>query len=117
MKAKNLFIGLAAVATLVAFSVPASEAKTTKPGTITMYPKTTICLAVNHQTDTVTVADCNGTKWTFNGCQDFEEGDLIALIMNDNGTPDTIWDDTVVTARYSGGTNLFDEVYNERMNI
>lgn len=114
MKSKNLFIGLAAVATLVAFSVPASEAKTTKPGTITMYPKTTICLAVNHQTDTVTVADCNGTKWKFSGCQDFEEGDLIALIMNDNGTQNYIWDDTVVTARYSGGTKLFDQVYAEK---
>lgn len=114
MEIKNLFIGLAAVATLVAFSVPASEAKTTKPGTITMYPKTTICLAVNHQTEVVTVTDCNGTEWQFSGCQDFEEGDLIALIMNDNGTPDTIWDDTIITARYSGGTNLFDEVYNEK---
>lgn len=111
MKIKNLFIGLAAVVTLAAFTVSASETNITKSGTITMYPKTTICLAVNHQTDTVTVADCNGTKWTFNGCQDFEEG---ALIMNDNATPDNIWDDTVVTARYSGGTNLFDEVYNEK---
>lgn len=113
MKAKNLIIGLA-VAILAAFTVSASEANTTKLGTITMYPKTTICLAVNHQSDVVTVADCNGTEWTFGGCQDFEEGDLIALIMNDNATPDNIWDDTVSTARYSGGTNLFEEVYNER---
>ena len=111
---KNLFIGLAAVATLAAFTVSASETTTSKLSTITMYPKTTICLAVNHQMDTVTVTDCNGTEWTFDGCQDFEEGDLIALIMNDNATPDTIWDDTVVTARYSGGTNLFDRVYAEK---
>lgn len=113
MKIKNLFIGLAAVATLAVFSVSANETTTLKPGTITMYPKTTICLAVNRQMDVVTVADCNGTEWTFADCQDFEEGDLIALIMNDSGTPDTIWDDTIITARYSGGTNLFDEVYNE----
>ena len=113
MRTKNLIIGLAAVATLAAFTVSANETNATKPGTITMYPKTTICLAVNHQANAVTVADCNGTEWTFGGCQDFEKGDLIALIMNNNGTPDTIWDDTVVTARYSGGTNLFDEVYNE----
>ena len=112
MKIKNLFIGLAASVTTAAFTVSATNV--TKSGTITMYPKTTICLAVNHQTDVVTVSDCNGTEWTFNGCQDFDEGDLIALIMNDNGTPDNIWDDTVVTARYSGGTNLFDEVYNEK---
>lgn len=114
MRTKNLFIGLAAVVTLAAFTVSASETNATKPGTITMYPKTTICLAVNHQADTVTVADCNGTEWQFSGCQDFEEGDLIALIMNDNGTPDTIWDDTIITARYSGGINLFDRVYAEK---
>ncbi len=113
MKIKNLFIGLAA-ASVAAFTVSASETNIAKPGTITMYSKTTICLAVNHQADTVTVADCNGTEWQFNGCQDFEEGDLIALIMNDNGTQNYIWDDTVVTARYSGGTKLFDQVYAEK---
>ena len=111
MRTKNLFIGLAAVVTLAAFTVSASETNITKSGTITMYPKATICLAVNHQTDVVTVSDCNETEWQFNGCQDFEEGDLIALIMNDNGTQNYIWDDTVVTARYSGGTKLFDQVY------
>lgn len=111
MRIRNLIIGLAGLCASAAILVSASE--TSKSGANT-YPKTTICLAVNHQTEVVTVTDCNGTEWQFNGCQDFEEGDLIALIMNDNGTPDTIWDDTVVTARYSGGTNLFDEVYNER---
>ncbi len=114
MKIRNLVIGLAAGAITAAFTVSASETNTTKSGTITMYPKTTICLVVNHQTDTVTVADCNGTEWKFSGCQDFEEGDLIALIMNDNGTQNYIWDDTVVTARYSGGTKLFDQVYAEK---
>ena len=110
MRTKNLIIGLAGLCVSAAILVSASE--TSKSGNT--YPKTTICLAVNHQTDVATVADCNGTEWQFNGCQDFEEGDLIALIMNDNDTPDNIWDDTVLTARYSGGTNLFDEVYNER---
>ena len=114
MRFKNLFVGLAAGIITAAFSVGASEMKTAKPGTISLYPKTAICLAVNRQTDTVTVADCNGTEWQFSGCQDFEEGDLIALIMNDNGTPDTIWDDTIITARYSGGTKLFDQVYAEK---
>lgn len=102
------------MATLAAFSVSASETSISKPGAITMYPKTTICLAVNRQTDTVTVADCNGTEWQFSGCRDFEEGDLIALIMSDNGTPETIWDDKVLTVRYSGGTNLLERVYNEK---
>ena len=62
MKIRNLVIGLAAGAITAAFTVSASETNTTKSGTITMYPKTTICLAVNHQTDTVTVADCNETR-------------------------------------------------------
>ena len=111
MRIRNLIIGLAGLCASAAILVSASE--TSKSGANT-YPKTTICLAVNHQADTVTVSDCNGTEWTFNGCQDFEEGDLIALIMNDNGTQNYIWDDTVVTARYSGGTKLFDQVYAEK---
>lgn len=110
MRIRNLIIGLAGLCASAAILVSASE--TSKSGNT--YPKTTICLAVNHQTEVVTVTDCNGTEWQFSGCQDFEEDDLIALIMNDNGTPDTIWDDTIITARYSGGTNLFDEVYNEK---
>lgn len=114
MRIRNLIIGLAGLCTSAAILVLASETATTKSSTITMYPKATICLAVNRQTDVVTVADCNGTKWTFTGCQDFEEGDLIALIMSDNGTPDTIWDDEILTARYSGGTNLFENVYDEK---
>ena len=114
MRAKKLFIGLAAGIITAAFSVSASEMKTNKLGTMTLYPKTAICLAVNRQTDVVTVADVNGTKFTFTGCQDFEEGDLIALIMNNNGTPDYIWDDTVASARYSGGTKLFDKIYAEK---
>lgn len=61
MKIRNLVIGLAAGAITAAFSVSASE---TKSGANT-YPKTTVCLAVNHQTDTVTVADCNGTGTHF----------------------------------------------------
>lgn len=114
MRIRNLIIGLAGLCASAAILVSASETNTTKPGTITMYPKTTICLAVNRQTDTVTVADCNGTEWQFSGCRDFEEGDLIALIMSDNGTPETILDDKVLTARYSGGTNLLERVYNEK---
>lgn len=110
MRTKNLFIGLAGLCVSSAILVYGSVKEPAKA----TYPKTTVCLAVNHQTDTVTVADCNGTEWKFSGCQDFEEGDLIALIMNDNGTQNYIWDDTVVTARYSGGTKLFDQVYAEK---
>lgn len=110
MKAKNLFIGLAGLCVSSAILVYGSVKEPAKA----TYPKTTVCLAVNRQTDVVTVADCNGTEWKFSGCQDFEEGDLIALIMNDNGTQNYIWDDTVVTARYSGGTKLFDQVYAEK---
>lgn len=110
MRIKNLIIGLAGLCVSSAILVYGSVKEPVKA----TYPKTTVCLAVNHQTNTVTVADCNGTNWQFTGCQDFEEGDLIALIMDDNATPDNIWDDNIITARYSGGTNLFNRVYAEK---
>lgn len=110
MRIKGLIIGLIGLCASTAVFKPAAS-ETAKANE---YPKTTICLAVDRQTDIVTVADCNGTEWQFRGCQDFEEGDLIALIMSDNGTPETIWDDTVLTTKYSGGTNLFENVYDEK---
>lgn len=48
MRIRNLIIGLAGLCASAAILVSASE---TKSGANT-YPKTTVCLAVNHQTDT-----------------------------------------------------------------
>ena len=53
--------------------------------------------------DTVTCVDLNGNEWQFTGAEDWFEGDIAALVMFDNGTPE-IKDDEVVTASYCGWT-------------
>lgn len=66
-----------------------------------IYPKSGTVIAVNHDEDTVTFADHRGDVWSFYGAEDWMEGDRIAVIMDDNGTP-VILDDLVISARYEG---------------
>lgn len=65
------------------------------------YPLTTIVTEINSKNDTVSIMDNNGFVWQFYGVEDWEEGDICSVIMNDNGT-ETIFDDTIVTTRYGG---------------
>lgn len=38
---------------------------------------------------------------------DWFNGDFVAVIMDDNGTPETVYDDRVLDARYVGYLDLF----------
>lgn len=67
----------------------------------TYYPTTTVVTEVN--TETVKVKTFSGIEYTMpNEEEDWFEGDIASLIMEENGTPNDITDDTVVVARYSG---------------
>lgn len=66
------------------------------------YPATGIVTEVNYNTDTVTVQDFNGNLWNFYGCEDWAPNDICAMLMSNNGTPETIFDDIIITARYCG---------------
>lgn len=65
------------------------------------YPLTTIVTEINPEIDVVSITDNNGFVWQFYGVEDWEEGDICSVIMNDNGT-ETIFDDIIVTTRYGG---------------
>ena len=63
------------------------------------YPGTLIVREVTEQyalTETAT-----GFAWLIEP-EDWEEGDLVSVIFDDNGTPDDIRDDEIVEARFSG---------------
>ena len=74
-------------------------------GTITLdnlYPLTTVVTEVNEEEQTVTAVDFNGNGWVFEDeSGDWFEGDVASLMMFDNMT-ETIYDDVVVDARYTG---------------
>lgn len=67
----------------------------------TYYPTTTVVTEVT--AENVKVKTFSGIEYTMpNEGEDWFEGDLASLIMEENGTSDDITDDTVVVARYSG---------------
>lgn len=68
-----------------------------------IYPKTAKVIEVNEAEDLVTIETCTGITYTFEGCEDWTEGDGVSLIMEDNGT-ESILDDSILMAEYTGWT-------------
>lgn len=68
----------------------------------TIYPAVGIITKVDYETDTVIVQRASGFEYTFEGVEDLVEGDVMALLMYNDGDPRTIADDEVISARYSG---------------
>lgn len=67
-----------------------------------LYPQTFVVGGVDYDTDIVTIVDSNNNEFEFFGCEDWQEGDIVSAIMNDNGTPNDITDDIIVKTKYSG---------------
>lgn len=68
-----------------------------------VYPMTAKVVEVNYDEDIVTVETFTGFLFSFEGCEDWAEGDCASLIMDDNGT-EKILDDMIVMAQYGGWT-------------
>lgn len=63
------------------------------------------CMVVtqlDYNTDTVTCVDAVGYEWQFYGCEDYAINDMVCTLMDNNGTEDTILDDIIIDAEYSG---------------
>lgn len=57
---------------------------------------------VDYTTDIVSVRDFQGFVWQFTGCEDWDAGDICAMVMDNNATPDTIFDDVIISTNYCG---------------
>lgn len=66
------------------------------------YAKSAIVTEIDYENNLVSVTDYNGFVWQFFGCEDWAEGDICAMVMNNNGTSETIFDDVIVNTSYSG---------------
>ena len=90
---------------IFALSVPASGYDVTG-----VYPHTGKVISVEEVTVDeifcdylITIVDCAGRSWAwFDDAEDWEVDDLASVIMYDNGTPDYVYDDEVISARYVG---------------
>lgn len=81
-----------------------SHARETK----SYYPMTALVTEVNISQDLITVTNANGLQYQFYGIDDWIEGDVASLIMNDKGT-EIVYDDEIVSARYSGILTMFEQ--------
>ena len=66
------------------------------------YPRTATVIEFNYATDTVICRDCADVVWMFEGIEDWAIGDLVSMLMYDNDTPESIYDDEIVMAYYGG---------------
>lgn len=89
-----LFVALASMAMIS--SVAAKKVK------INYYPDTMVVIQINEKKDKIKLADFNGNIWTLKGIEDWSKGDIVSVLMSDNGTPKTIKDDKIIKIKYSG---------------
>lgn len=66
-----------------------------------LYPATMLVLETDRSSDTVLMATESGHAYAFYGVEDYEVDDILSVTMFDNFTP-IVFDDQVVTVRYSG---------------
>lgn len=51
--------------------------------------------------DLVTIETATGNQFQFRGAEDYEEGDLVAVLMYSKGT-ESVTDDIIIRVRYAG---------------
>lgn len=103
---KKIIAVASCIFTLVTVSTPCAAYSGEINHQPNIYPQTLIIDDVNQKDDIVTGHMLNGLSYSFYGCEDWLKGDVAALIMSDNGTPDTVLDDIIITARYIGYVDL-----------
>ena len=67
-----------------------------------IYPECLQVVEINQATDIVQGKTCSGLIYSFYGVEDYMLGDLVAVIMDDNGTPESVLDDIIIDVRYAG---------------
>lgn len=93
----------AILATLLALTI-------TAPVHAAVYPHMGEVTEVCHRANgyEVTFTDGVGRQFSWlDDSGDWFNGDFVAVIMDDNGTPETVYDDLVLNARYVGYVGMF----------
>lgn len=64
-----------------------------------IYANCAVVVEISTMTDTVVCRDDLGHLWTFNGVEDWELGDGVAMVMFNNGTG-IVYDDIIISATF-----------------
>lgn len=67
-----------------------------------VYPASAVVTEIDYGNDLVTVKNATGLEYEYYGAADYEEGDVVSLLMCNAGTRDTIEDDMILSVRFSG---------------
>ena len=96
--AVSLLVLLAAMLLIALLSASTRE----PPREHTVYAETFCVYSVDPDTDTVLLESSEGFLYAFTGAEDWGTGDCASVLMDDNGTPDDIFDDAILSARFCG---------------
>lgn len=66
-----------------------------------IYPAVGVVTDLDYEHDLVIFEDYNQNLWIFEGIEDWDIGDIGALLMDDMET-ESIYDDMILLARYAG---------------
>lgn len=66
-----------------------------------IYPSCGVVTEIWEDEDIVVYTELNGNRFGFYGVEDWVLGDIVATVMDDNGTP-KVNDDAILFARYCG---------------
>ena len=109
MMNKKILLTMAAVAGAFLIGCVVKNPVVAAPATHT-YPTAGVIVDLDKKNDLVTFSTGSGLLYSFYGISDYAEGDIVAAIMDDNGTPDSLLDDEIVSVRYAGWPELFEEM-------
>ena len=71
-------------------------------GMDTIYPETGYVTELNYETDEVIYQTFSGNEFSFYGIEDWTEGDIVSLVMFNNFTKGSVYDDVILNVKYSG---------------
>lgn len=67
-----------------------------------IYPRCGVIVRMDYEEDIVTVEDAAGLFWKFGGCEDYDLGDIVLMLMQEAGEPNYILDDFIIHTEYGG---------------
>ncbi|MCC2124815.1 hypothetical protein [Hominiventricola filiformis] len=109
MMNKKILLTMAAVAGAFLISCTVKNPVVAAPAAHT-YPTAGVIIDLDEKSDLVTFSTGSGLLYSFYGINDYAEGDIVAAIMDDNGTTDSVLDDKIASVRYAGWAGLFEEI-------
>lgn len=67
-----------------------------------LYPKSAVITYIDKDTDLVLIEDFFGNRFLFDDADEWMVGDMVGLIMDNNGTPEDLTDDEILAISYEG---------------